>query len=218
MYWNLLAIPFFIPALAIYIGARRKNDLATIRFAQPLATLVTVACAVLGFLAPQSQAVFGVLVAIGLVVSVCADGILIDIDDKSLVVAGSAIFSGVLLLYSAAVIVRSGFSPVNLYTGAAMLIVFACIVVFLWKGAGTLRAPVLTYSFVWCFVMSLALAAVIGAGRIRTGSILFLSGLALFFVADSLMSMNYFIRPVPKSLVAAFYGLGQMLIALSLGY
>jgi hypothetical protein len=66
--------------------------------------------------------------------------------------------------------------------------------------------------------MSLALAAVIGASRIKAGSILFLSGLALFFIADSLMSMNYFIRPVLKALVAAFYGIGQMLIALSLGY
>jgi uncharacterized membrane protein YhhN len=218
MFWNLIIIPVSMPVLALYVKARGKNDLGSVRIVQPLATFLATICAVLGLLSTREPPVYGVLVAIGLIVSSYADGLLIDIDDKSLVVTGSSIFSGALLLYSAAVVIKSGLSAINAYTGAAMLAVFVFIAIFLWKGAARLRAPVLLYSLIWCLTISAALAGLIGSRHGGAGSVLMLAGLASFFIADSLMSMNYFIHPMPKPLVAAFYGVGQLLIALSVGY
>lgn len=218
MSWNLMIIPVFVPVLVLYIRARSKNELKTVGIVQPLATLLAVICAVLGFLSTRALPVYGVLVAIGLIVSSFADGILIDIDDKNLVTTGSAIFSGALVLYSLAVVIKSGLSSINVYTGAGMLVVYIFIVLLLWKGAGRLKVVVFLYSLVWCFAISVALAAFVGERKGGLGTTLMLTGLVVFFVADSLMSMNYFIKPIPKSFVAALYGVGQLLIALSIGY
>ena len=219
MYWNLLALLFFIPVIVLYVRARYKNDLKKIAILQPLETIIALACAVLGFLSPRANAIFSVLVTMGLIISVCADSVLIDIDQKNFIVTGTSFFSFVIAFYAAAIVLVSGFNKMTIYAGIIMIVIFIFIILFQWKGMKGKRVPVIIYSVLWCFLLTLIISAVACGARIsKLRLLLFTAGTVLFFLSDCVTSLHAFVKPAPKHLIAVFYGTGQLLIALSLGY
>ena len=84
------------------------------------------------------------------------------------------------------------------------------------SGNGKLKLPVLVYSIVISMMLFSALSTLVRPDWRLSAALCASSGALLFFISDSTLALNKFVKPIPngRMIVMVTYHLGQLLIAL----
>ncbi len=158
----------------------------------------------------MTDGIRGKLLAAGFFCAAAGDMIL-EIDTGSLFVAGLTAFLIAHLFYMMVFTRRPCLTATRLWTVAAML-VYGCILgLYLYPSLSDMRIPVLIYLVI---IMGMGAAAAIGGKN----HFLAIAGAWLFILSDSLIAVDRFSFPVPKSslLIMVLYYTGQYMIALGM--
>lgn len=194
------------------------RDMKRLRmFAKPLTTILICTLAAIPLM--KSPALFAVLIAVGLVLSLGGDIALLSRKESAFMI-GLVLFLSAHILYTISFLSLSPFVPADAVTGAVLLIVIAVIYRILWPGLGAMKAPVLVYAVIISFMLLRAVSTVYGGKISLTPAVLIAIGSILFFSSDMILAVNKFRRNnAPDGLpVLSTYFAGQTLIALSLSY
>ncbi len=178
----------------------------------PLVTAAVLFIAVYSLLGTDLET-YRVIITCGLILALVADTLLMIVEEN-LLPYGMIFFMGVHSLYVAAFTQGYSFQPWHL---APTVVLFAMLTgsgVFINRKAGKLAVPAMVYSAVIALMVFFALTGDYGSIQRKNFAV---TGAVLFLISDTVLAVNAFHRPVPKSSVWtwALYGPSQLLIALS---
>jgi len=216
--YHLYLIPFAVAGIAVYMRARMKNDLRTVKFIQPFNTILAMAIAGLCLLTPHGNLGFTLWILAGLGLALVGDFLNIDMTDDRTVMVGLIIFVFAYLVYSAGLTVYNGFHREDIYAGVILALVLAGIMAYVWKGLGPMKLPVLVYSLNQVFMVSRAVSTFFGDTFSVTQAVLLTAGTVMLMAGDIEFAVHTFRKPLKISLGPILYSGGQLLMALSPGF
>ena len=215
---QLIPIPFLLLTVPLLVQAELERNQNHIYVLKPLSTLLVIAVSLLSLLTPSAQPDFTLWVTLGLVLSLGGDVALMFRSGRAFLI-GLVLFLLAHIVYSFAFTVLNGFCAADLATGAILLGVGAVIFLYLRPGLGSMKAPVILYIFVTCFMVNRAISTFFGDAFTTTQAWLIGLGAVSFMLSDIVLAVNRFHHPMEKHRLSLFpYYLGQLLIALSPSY
>lgn len=214
----LFPIPFLLVTVTLTVRAGLRSDQRQVYLFKPASTLLVIAVAVLSLTTPGAQPSFTLWITLGLVLSLGGDVALMFKSRKAFLV-GLVFFLLAHLVYSIAFTLPNGFHPQDLITGAVLLFLAAGVYLYLKPGLGKMKAPVILYILVICFMVNRAVSTFFGEAFTVTQAWLLTIGAILFWLSDLVLAVNRFRHPLRLERMGLFlyYG-GQLLIALSPSY
>jgi len=204
-----------LPALATYAtlvavavaaeAARRKRWFGV---AKPAATLALLA--VLGW---PPEGALGVLVTVGILLSLGGDVALLSKSRQAFLV-GLGLFLLAHVCYAAGFARHGHVSAVPAAAGVAFAAFALLFVRILWPGIEGLRAPVIAYAAGITVMVTTAVATLGGSLR---GAPLLAAGAVLFFASDTNLGWNRFRKSYPRhnTVTLILYWAGQLGIVLA---
>jgi uncharacterized membrane protein YhhN len=207
-----LATTLFLASAVIGVVAAERGWRRCLWWAKPVTTLLLFA--VLG--PAIGDGGFAGWIAAGVALSVVGDTALLFETERSFMF-GLVAFLGAHGLYTVAFLTMSkaaNGAAVGLYA-AAMGAVTVVLLGRLWRGAGSLRIPVIIYGAAIATMAVSAFATISGGGLGPAASRLAALGALLFFVSDACLALSKFSKPIRHSAVLTLgvYWLGQLGIA-----
>lgn len=218
----LLGIIFFFTLLFIY--GRLKGATTALRVIQPVTTIFILILAASGFALPGHFVPFILFIILGLTFSLVGDCNLIDFDDNTLFLISIGFYWAGLVTYSVMLSLWSDFPVINLVLFLVLALGSALIIgLFLWKGLGNLKVPIIIYILTWCYLLSRSLALPFMGSDFFSSSQAWLIavGTAIFFLGDVYLSFHQFnerCKQKKRWLDVPLYCVGQSLIALSTSF
>jgi len=214
----LIPVPFIIVLIIFYKIYRDKNDLKKIAVIQPLITCLSMAVCLLSYFTPGFNLPYTGLVLTGLILSIVADIIFVDVKDPKKLAIALGLFLLIYIAYSAAVAVKQGFLAVDLYIAPVVLIAAAIPLAYIWKGLKGLKIPVLFYVLVLVFFISLSISTFFDSEFAVIQSIMITAASCMFLIGDLELAISNFARPIPLYIGPVTYATSQLLMALSACY
>jgi uncharacterized membrane protein YhhN len=180
--------------------------------------LLVITIAALSFFTPAVQPSYTIWILFGLCLSMGGDLALMFQSDRAFRI-GLILFLLAHAIYAIAFSIPNGFHPQDLITGAALLVLAIAIYLYLQPGLGKMKAPVLLYILVICFMVNRAISTFYGEAFSTPQAWLISLGAILFMASDLVLAINRFRHPFKTHRLSLFlyYG-GQLLIALSPSY
>lgn len=218
MPYHLFLVPVILVLIVFYKIYRDRNDLKKIGILQPLITCLSICVCLLSFLTPGHHIGYTLLVLLGLVLSVVADFVLVDVKDMQKLVQALVLFLLIYIAYSLALSRESRFQFTDLYSAAGLLLVVVVCMAMLWKGLKGLKIPVLVYVLLLCFFINRAIATFSSPDFSLVQSVLVTAAACMFLVGDLELAYSSFKKPIPLYIGPVTYALSQMLMALSACY
>ena len=225
MSYNLTAVPFALVGICLYFTARKKNDLKTVEYIQPLTTLFIIAVAALGFASKNANDLYTIFILVGLTFSLIGDCWNVDMTDMDTVIYGLVVFVFAYLTYPLAFTVMDGFHNEDIIVGLICLILYIALISYCWRGLKGMRVPGMIYGLVLFILISRAISTFFGDTFSMTQSILITAGTGMIFLGDVQFAIETFRKPPPPKPVIdlrvvgpILYAGGQLLIALSTSY
>jgi len=216
--YHLIPVPVILILISLYKIFRDRNDLKKIAVIQPLITCLSIIICVLSFLTPGFKLQYTLLVLLGLILSVVADFVLVDVKDMKKLIQALILFLLIYISYFTATSLETSFRSTDLYSAAGLLVVVAICMAVLWKGLKGLKLPVLVYVLLLCFFINRAISTFSGSNFSLTQSILVTAAASMFFIGDLELAYSSFKKPIPLYIGPVTYALSQMLMALSACY
>ncbi len=178
----------------------------------PLVTVTVLATAVYSLFVADPET-YRVLIVCSLILALVADTLLMIVE-VNLLPYGLVFFLGAHLLYIAAFMKEYAFFSWHLVPAGILVVLLLISGIVIARKAGKLAVPVIIYSFVIALMVFFAVAGEYGSMDRKSFVV---TGAILFLLSDTILAVNAFYRPVPKSSVWvwALYGPSQMLITLS---
>jgi uncharacterized membrane protein YhhN len=205
-----LATALFLASAVVGVVAAERGWRRCLWWAKPITTLLLFA--VLG--PAIGRGGFAGWIAAGVALSVVGDTALLFETERSFMF-GLVAFLGAHGLYTVAFLSKArGGTAVGLYA-AAMGVVTLVLLGRLWRGAGSLRIPVVIYGATIATMVVSAFATIGVGGLGPAASRLAAIGALLFFVSDACLALCRFSKPIRHSAVLTLgvYWLGQLGIA-----
>jgi uncharacterized membrane protein YhhN len=216
MHWYLAPVPLILAGTWVTWRARNREDYRTVAVFQPLTTVLTVAVAALALATPNAQAGFTAWILGGLGLSLAGDLFNIDMSRDEILYPALLVFLIAYLVYPIGITVYDGFHREDLYVAAALLVVYAALLAYLWNDLErSWRIPVMVYALVMLFMVSRGIATFFGDFFGTTQAVLLAAGTSMLFIADAEYSIHRFKRPFRTIIGPILYPTGQLLIALS---
>jgi len=123
------------------------------------------------------------------------------------------------MVYPIGVTVYDGFHGEDVAVAAVLLLVYAAVVIHLWKDLGPRwRIPAMLYTLVMLIMVSRGIATFFGDVFSTTQAVLLSAGTSMLFVADVEYSVHRFKQPLRTIYGPLLYPTGQLAIALSTSY
>ncbi|MCK4761409.1 MAG: hypothetical protein KAW12_04355 [Candidatus Aminicenantes bacterium] len=221
--WKILSAAIAVGAL-ISIYVRRRRSLTARRIIQPITTTLVIVLAASGCLFPGSNTIYTMLVVLYLIFCLIGDCYLVDFKDNNLVLVALGFYWAGIIVYSVVLTRRTGFNLTDLT--AFIILLIGCglaIALFLWKGLGKMKAPVIIYILTWCYLLSQSLTIFWSDSVFfsATQKWLILAGTGIFFLGDIIISFHQFNEKFQKKLLwmdVPLYYTGQGLIAISTSF
>jgi uncharacterized membrane protein YhhN len=214
----LIPVPFIVVLIVFYKVYRDRNDLKKIAVIQPLITCLSMVVCLLSYFTPGFNLAYTGLILAGLVLSIAADIIFIDVKDPKKLAIALGLFLLIYIAYSVAVAVRQGFLSVDLYIAALVLLVAIVPLAYIWKGLKTLQIPVLLYVLVLVFFITLSISTFFGSQFVVIQSVMITAASCMFLIGDLELAISSFKKPIPLYIGPITYATSQMLMALSACY
>ena len=215
---QLIPIPFLLVTVVLLVRAEFEGKQKQIYVLKPISTLLVILVAALSFLTPGVQPSYTIWVLAGLWLSMGGDVALMSQSDRAFRI-GLLLFLLAHIVYAIAFTVPNGFHPQDLITGAVLLGLSVAVFVYLRPELGKMKAPVLLYILVICFMVNRAISTFFGEAFSTTQAWMISLGAVLFMASDLVLATNRFRHPfrVHRLSLFLYYG-GQLLIALSPSY
>lgn len=224
-------VPLLVIAVILLLRAELSTprDKAQIKIWKPLATLLCVTIALLSVGAPRYNAVYSLLIVIGLLLSLLGDWLLIDADEQpQLFGRGLVAFLIAHIVYIIAFAYARNAQgiPFDLARSAilaVLLLVMGGVAYFyLRPSLGSLRQPVLLYMTVISLMVHQAVSGVQLTSGILAQASLAAGGALFFYMSDLMLAIGKFVFPDDgrnnSVWVLSTYYIAQMLIALSASF
>jgi uncharacterized membrane protein YhhN len=219
MYLQLLPVPLILIGTWITWRARNREDYRTVAIYQPVTTVLTLAVAALGLLAPNASLGFTAWILAGLGLSLAGDVFNINMSRDEILYPALLVFLVAYLVYPLGIIVYDGFHREDIAVAALLLLVWVAVVAHLWKDLGTgWRISAAAYALAMLFMVSRGIGTFFGDVFSTTQAVLLAAGTSMLFVADVEYSIHRFKRPRPTIYGPLLYPTGQLAIALSTSY
>jgi uncharacterized membrane protein YhhN len=219
MQLQLLLVPLILVGTWITWRARNRQDYRTVGIFQPLTTVLTVAVAALGLLAPSANPGFTLWILAGLGLSLVGDVFNINMSRDEILYPALLVFLVAYLVYPVGITVYDGFHREDIAVAALLLLVWVAVVAHLWKDLGSgWRLLAAAYALVMLFMVSRGIGTFFGEVFSTTQAVLLSAGTSMLFVADVEYSIHRFKRPFPTIYGPLLYPTGQLAIALSTSY
>ena len=219
MHLQLLLVPLILVGTWITWRARNREDYRTVAIFQPVTTVLTLAVAALGLLAPSANLGFTIWILLGLGLSLAGDVFNINMTRDEILYPALIVFLVAYLVYPVGITVYDGFHSQDIVVAALLLLVWAAVVAHLWKHLGTRwRLPAMAYTMVMLFMVSRGIGTFFGDVFSTTQAVLLSAGTSMLFVADVEYSIHRFKRPFQTIYGPLLYPTGQLAIALSTSY
>jgi len=204
--------------VVLLVRAEFEGNQKQIYVLKPISTLLVILVAVLSFLTPGVQTWYTIWVLSGLCLSLGGDLALMFQSDRAFRI-GLLLFLLAHIVYAIAFTVPDGFHPQDLITGAVLLALAVAVYLYLRPGLGKMKAPVLLYILVICFMVNRAISTLFGEAFSTTQVWLISLGAILFMASDLVLATHRFRHAFKANRLSLFlyYG-GQLLIALSPSY
>jgi uncharacterized membrane protein YhhN len=218
MPYHLFLVPVILVLIIFYKVYRDRNDLKKIAVIQPLITCLSILICLLSFLTPGYRLGYTLLVLLGLILSVVADFVLVDVKDMQKLIQALVLFLLIYIAYSLALTLQSRFQAKDLYSAGGLLLVAVLSMAWLWNGLKGLKLPVLAYVLLLCFFINRAIATFSSPDFSLVQSILVTAASSMFLIGDLELAYSSFKKPIPLYIGPVTYALSQMLMALSACY
>ena len=219
MYLQLLPVPLILVGTWITWRARNREDYRTVAIFQPVTTVLTLAVAALGLLAPGANPGFTAWILLGLGLSLAGDVFNINMSRDEILYPALMVFLVAYLVYPIGITIYDGFHREDIAVGIALLLIWAAVVALLWKDLDrSWRIPVMVYALVMLIMVSRGIATFFGDVFSTTQAVLLSAGTSMLFVADLEYSVHRFKRPFRTIYGPLLYPTGQLAIALSTSY
>jgi uncharacterized membrane protein YhhN len=218
MAYQLFLIPIILILIVFYKIFRDRNDLKKIAVIQPLITCLSIGIGLLSFLTPGHQVGYTLLVLLGLILSVVADFVLVDVKDMKKLIQALILFLLIYIAYSVAVSLKSRFLAKDLYSAVGLLLVVAVSLAVLWKGLKGLKIPVMLYVLLLCFFINRAISTFSSPDFSLLQASLVTAASSMFLIGDLELAYNSFKKPIPLYIGPVTYAMAQRLMALSTCY
>lgn len=225
MILSLLPVPLFIMSAYLYFKSRENKDLKMVQIVQPLSTVLVIVSALLCFFGPNLHFEFAVLIILGLVASLFADLVLVELGSLIVFAIGFIFFTIAISFYSVAMFKFTDIHITHLIPGIPMLLVSIYAFIRMSRGKdfkGPVKIFVALYTLIFMVLVTMCWGSLI-SGDLPFIQALFMSiGTTLFYFADFQLAINTFEKPDSpfwKAMIAygaPMYAVGQMFIALSL--
>jgi uncharacterized membrane protein YhhN len=219
MYLQLLPVPLIAAGTWITWRARNREDYRTVAIFQPITTVLTVGVAAIGLLAPGANPGFTAWILLGLGLSLAGDLFNINMSRDEILFPALLVFLVAYLVYPIGITIYDGFHREDIAVGAVLLVVWAGVVIHLWRNLGpTWRIPTMAYALVMLIMVSRGIATFFGDVFSTTQAVLLSAGTSMLFVADLEYSIHRFKQPLRTIYGPLLYPTGQLAIALSTSY
>jgi len=218
MPYPLFLVPVILVLIVFYKIYRDRDDLKKIAVLQPLITCLSICICLLSFLTPGHRTGYTLLVLLGLILSVVADFVLVDVKDMKKLIQALVLFLFIYIAYSLALTRESRFQVKDLISAAGLLLVVVLSMAWLWSGLKGLKLPVLAYVLLLCFFINRAIATFSSPDFSLVQSILVTAASSMFLIGDLELAYSSFKKPIPLYIGPVTYALSQMLMALSACY
>ena len=219
MYLQLLPVPLILIGTWITWRARNRKDYRTVAIFQPVTTVLTVAVAALGLLAPVVNVGFTAWILLGLGLSLAGDVFNINMSRDEILYPALLVFLVAYLVYPVGIAIYDGFHFQDIPVAAVLVVVWVAVVLHLWKDlAPSWRTAVIAYTLVMLIMVSRGIGTFFGDVFSTTQAVLLSSGTTMLFVADFEYSIHRFRRPIETIYGPLLYPTGQLFIALSTSY
>jgi uncharacterized membrane protein YhhN len=196
----------------VLIWAELNGQRGVTLIVKPIATLMVIATAIAGYrMAPTS---YGLLIGIGLLVSLAGDIALMFSGNRRAFAAGLVFFLIAHGIYVAAFSLRSAFGRPDAVNAGIMAIIGAALYVRFRPRLGAMKAPVAFYIVLISLMVNRAYGVVWSSPAAGAGCVAL--GATLFYISDVMLAWNRFASPfrLNRLSLAPYYG-GQYCIALS---
>ena len=218
MPYHLFLVPVILVLIIFYKVYRDRNDLKKIAIIQPSITCLSIVVCLLSFLTPGYRLGYTLLVLLGLILSVVADFVLVDVKDMKKLIQALVLFLLIYITYSLALTLESRFLVRDLFSAGGLLLVIVLSMAWLWKGLKGLKIPVLAYVMLLCFFINRAISTFSSPDFAVVQSILVTAASSMFLIGDLELAFSSFKKPIPLYIGPVTYALSQMLMALSACY
>lgn len=231
MILSFIPVPLLVIAVILLLRAelRERRDKRQIKLLKPLATLLCLTIAALSVTQPRYNAVYTLLIVVGLLLSLLGDWLLIDADEKPRQFVGGLV---AFLFANIAYIIAFTYArfvqgiPFDLTRSAilaALLLVMGGVVYFyLRPSLGSLKQPVLLYMTVISLMVHQAVSGVQLTSGLLAQTSLAAGGALFFYMSDLMLAIGKFVFPNEgrnnSIWVLSTYYTAQMLIALSASF
>jgi uncharacterized membrane protein YhhN len=215
---HLIPVPFSLILITIYTIARTRFKMNQVRVLQPLMSLLVISIAMLSFSQDSVNSGYTWLIIAALTVAFISDIFHIDMRKDNVLIIGIIGFSIAYLIYPIAFTLYNGFFIQDILTAVPLLLIFIFTTKKFWKGMGSFRFPALIYSLICPFMVNRAASTFFGTGFTLTQSIMLTTGTLMLYLGDLEYGFHRFHKPRKFLFGHIFYGLGQVLIALSCSY
>ena len=219
MHLELVPVPLIAVGTWVTWRARNRENYGTVAVFQPLTTVLTVAVAALGLLAPGANPGFTTWILAGLGLSLAGDVFNINMTRDEILYPALLVFLVAYLVYPVGITVYEGFHREDIAVGAVLLLVWVAVTAHLWRDLGARwRIPAMAYTAVMLFMVSRGIGTFFGEVFSTTQAVFLSSGTSMLFVADVEYSIHRFKRPFRTIFGPLLYPTGQLAIALSTSY
>ncbi len=218
MPYQFFLVPLILVLIVFYKYYRDRNDLRKIGILQPLITCLSIVICLLSILTPGFKLQYTLLVLLGLILSVIADFVLVDVKDMKRLVQALVLFLFIYISYSLAVTSGTRFQVTDLYSATGLLLITALCMAVLWNGLKGFKLPVLAYVLLLGFFINRAIAMFSSPVFSLLQAALVTAASSMFFIGDLELAYSSFKKPIPLYIGPVTYALAQMLMALSTGY
>jgi alkenylglycerophosphocholine/alkenylglycerophosphoethanolamine hydrolase len=212
-----------IPLLALTAGLTIYGDTKGMRRVffvfKPTSTLLILAVVLLGLTQPHVDRSYALALALGLLFSLAGDVALMFAGSRPFLI-GMVLFLLAQVTYALTFAVKGGLhGPLGAYAFLLAAIALAFYVA-IFRRLGKMKIPVGIYALAISAMLWTAISTRFSPAFAATQSWLVISGAALFYVSDLLLSVNRFARPIKHYRLAnlSTYYVGQLLIALSVWF
>ena len=137
MHLQLLPVPLILIGTWITWRARNREDYRTVAIYQPVTTVLTLAVAAFGLLAPAANPGFTAWILLGLGLSLAGDVFNINMTRDEILYPALIVFLVAYFVYPIGITIYDGFHPEDIAVGAVLLLVWAAVVAHLWKHLGS---------------------------------------------------------------------------------
>jgi uncharacterized membrane protein YhhN len=204
--------------VTLLIRAEFRSQQRQVYLWKPLSTLLVSLVALLSLRTATADPAFTWGITLGLVLSLGGDVALMFKSARAFLV-GLVLFLLAHVAYAVILTSFSGFHPVDLISGAVLLLLGLAVYAYLWPGLEGMKGPVAFYVLIICFMVNRAVSTFFGETFTVTQAWLLSVGATLFWLSDLVLAVNRFRHPFELNRLGLYlYFGGQLLIALSPAY